>query len=839
MKSRIFIILLGFVCASLPPSTATAQQCSYLQLIMSNPNHPNDIRCWPPNWQIGYYYSLADEPFLGSDVEVGDAAESWGASSGYCLQEKFIGSDGDIFWVTDPFQWINYGHKANAAAVTVPSFTSSGVYLNGFEIHLNCAYFQADQWGNNGNPNQLDLETVVLHEFGHVLGLDDVTSSYCINQTVMYYNLHYGDCWYLHDIDIAAIRYLCDNSAGRLVDFEVTPRGGAVEIACEIIGHNTDHYRIERRLPGEDLFRPLEGAFFYPVTLRAGDRYEYIDPHGSPDAFYRLVEQDRGGHTIVHAVEKPLQSIDCEPSPPLTFDPGELRARLERWASRSIAVRNAGMHEEQTTPDWIAIGPDDYVNSFGILSLAYWHEQDDMTTGVTDLQYIDSYWGGDLDAYIVHLYEHGTQYIVLVGDASDHALWDDEDVWSVNGWDAIKPSCPSQPQYDIIPADYYLDQEFPDCSMSYFTPYYASELPKSDVDDDGYPEIVVGRIPAHNVSDVLAYGAKAVEYLQNCSGGWVDEASLWIDCRHLSGNDGYYTDSLGMDLLDYLPADFNTHVLRNAPCPDCYGYAEREAMAIDEFDDGRSIIISFGTVANRYRLNDWFCVQLGFTVSKLDDNEIFPFLLGVSCDQAAFDEAETSDGRPICERLLFDDQRGAIGIFGPTRGSWQKGNYLMGRFVLEYLYDKGAQSLGHACLAAQRDLMWQYDCYRALARSYVYLGDPALFLSGAVPGEITAVEDNPAPHARFNLQANYPNPFNPTTTIEYSVSKTATVDLSVYDVTGRLVRVLDAGTREPGVYTATWDGTDMKGEWLASGIYFCRLKLEGEISLTRKMVLIR
>lgn len=839
MKSSIFIILLGFVLSSLLPTASVAQQCSYLQLIMSNPNHPNDVRCWPPSWQIGYYYSTCDEPFLGSDNEVGDAAESWGAPSGYCLQEKFMGSDGDIFWVTDPFQWINYGHNANAAAATTPSFTSSGAYLNGFLIHLNCAYFQADQWGNNGNPNQIDLETVMLQEFGHALGLGSVTSSYCIDQTVMYEYLDVGDCWYLHDIDIAAIRYLCNNSAGRLVDFKVTLKSGAVEIACEILDHHSDHFRIERRLPGEDSFRPLEGAAYYPGALRAGDRYEYIDPHGSNDAIYRLVEQDTGGRTIVHAIEKPLQSLDREPTTPYTFDPAEVSARLELFASKSLAVRNAGMHEEQTTPDWVAIGPDDYVSSSGILSLAYRHEQDDMTTGVTDLQYIENHWGGDFEAYIDYLYEHGTQYIVLVGDASDHVLWDDDDVWSVNGWDNIRPSYPSQPQYDIIAADYCLDQEFPDCSMSYFTPYYASELPKSDVDGDGYPEIVIGRIPAHDVSDVLAYGAKAVDYLQNHGGGWVDEASLWIDCRHLSGNDGDYADSLGTDLLNYLPADFNKHVLRNAPCPDCYGYAEREAMAIGEFDEGRSIIISFGTVANRYRLNDWFCVQLGFTVSKLDDNKIFPFLLGISCDQAAFDEAETSDGRPICERLLFDDRRGAIGIFGPTRGSWQKGNYLIGRFVLEYLYDKGAQSLGHACLAAQRDLMWRYDCYRDLARSYVYLGDPALFLKGAVPGEIAAVDDDPAPRARYNLSANYPNPFNPTTTIEYSVSKTGTVDLSVYDLKGRLVKVLDEGTRETGVYTVAWDGTNMQGERLASGVYFCRLKVEGEKSLTRKMVLIR
>ena len=394
MKSSIFIIMLGLVCASVLAPPADAQQCSYLQLIMSNSNHPNGMRCWPPNSQISYCYFSGDEPFLGSDIDVGGAAGSWSAPSGYCLQGKFVGADGDIVWITDPLQWSNYGYELYAAAATTPSFTSSAAYLNGFLIHLNGAYYESVDWSGGCETGAFDLESVMLHEFGHALGLGDATSPVCDDQTVMYYNLYPGDCWYLHNIDIAAIRYLCDNSAGRLGDFEVVLRGGAVEITCGIIGHHTDHYRLERRLPGEDSFRPMEGAVFYPGAAPAGDRYEYVDLYGSPDAVYRLVEQDTGGRTIVHAVEKPLQSVDQEPGASHIFDPVEVSAQLEQYASKSLAVSNAGMHERQTTPDWIAIGPDEYVNSTGMLSLSFWHEYYGLTTGVTDLQYIEDHWGG-------------------------------------------------------------------------------------------------------------------------------------------------------------------------------------------------------------------------------------------------------------------------------------------------------------------------------------------------------------------------------------------------------------------------------------------------------------
>ncbi|HMA76278.1 MAG TPA: FlgD immunoglobulin-like domain containing protein, partial [Candidatus Krumholzibacteriaceae bacterium] len=189
--------------------------------------------------------------------------------------------------------------------------------------------------------------------------------------------------------------------------------------------------------------------------------------------------------------------------------------------------------------------------------------------------------------------------------------------------------------------------------------------------------------------------------------------------------------------------------------------------------------------------------------------------------------------------LLFDNKRGPIGIYAPSRGSWQTGNYLMGKMVLEYLYDKGAQSLGHACMAAQRDLMWMYPKYTDLAKSYVFLGDPALFLAGAVEGEITSIEEDPNEISGYALNAIYPNPFNPSTSIEFSLSKRGNVEVNVYDVEGKLVKSLFSGSKQAGTHTVRWNGTNTKGQSVVSGIYFCRLQLQGMKGVTRKMVLLR
>ncbi|HRR07765.1 MAG TPA: T9SS type A sorting domain-containing protein [Rhodothermales bacterium] len=83
----------------------------------------------------------------------------------------------------------------------------------------------------------------------------------------------------------------------------------------------------------------------------------------------------------------------------------------------------------------------------------------------------------------------------------------------------------------------------------------------------------------------------------------------------------------------------------------------------------------------------------------------------------------------------------------------------------------------------------------------------------------------------FFLGSNYPNPFNPTTTIAYSLQKAGEVTLSVYDVTGRIVRTLSKGFQTAGRYQARLDASD-----LSSGVYFVRLTMEG-ISQTRNIVL--
>lgn len=90
---------------------------------------------------------------------------------------------------------------------------------------------------------------------------------------------------------------------------------------------------------------------------------------------------------------------------------------------------------------------------------------------------------------------------------------------------------------------------------------------------------------------------------------------------------------------------------------------------------------------------------------------------------------------------------------------------------------------------------------------------------------------------------NYPNPFNPETWIPYQLAEPAEVSITVYNVSGQMVRRLDLGTQMPGFYltkprAAHWDGRNDSAEAVASGVYFYSIQA-GKAATTRKMLLIK
>ena len=105
---------------------------------------------------------------------------------------------------------------------------------------------------------------------------------------------------------------------------------------------------------------------------------------------------------------------------------------------------------------------------------------------------------------------------------------------------------------------------------------------------------------------------------------------------------------------------------------------------------------------------------------------------------------------------------------------------------------------------------------------------------------MTAVDndDNVQIPVATSLNGNYPNPFNPETTISFSLKEPANVSIEIYNVQGKLVRTLVNEERTAGNYTVIWDGRDSGGRNVASGVYYYRMRA-GKYSSTRKMIMLK
>jgi hypothetical protein len=90
----------------------------------------------------------------------------------------------------------------------------------------------------------------------------------------------------------------------------------------------------------------------------------------------------------------------------------------------------------------------------------------------------------------------------------------------------------------------------------------------------------------------------------------------------------------------------------------------------------------------------------------------------------------------------------------------------------------------------------------------------------------------------YMLAQNYPNPFNPSTSIHFELPRAGFASLKIYNIVGQEVANLLTGNLPAGSFRATWDGKDMNGETVSSGVYLYRLQV-GDYVEARKMLLLK
>lgn len=148
--------------------------------------------------------------------------------------------------------------------------------------------------------------------------------------------------------------------------------------------------------------------------------------------------------------------------------------------------------------------------------------------------------------------------------------------------------------------------------------------------------------------------------------------------------------------------------------------------------------------------------------------------------------------------------------------------------VDDYLFDGvwPVPELGEKFVSIKGVVTYSFGEYKLMPRNNADFNEP-----------ITATGSELPEH--FNLLTHYPNPFNPSATVEFQLEKGGPVSLKIYDLRGREISVLVEASREQDVnYRLVWNGRDSRGEQVPAGVYFIRMVTGNEV-FTSKMLLIR
>ncbi len=241
--------------------------------------------------------------------------------------------------------------------------------------------------------------------------------------------------------------------------------------------------------------------------------------------------------------------------------------------------------------------------------------------------------------------------------------------------------------------------------------------------------------------------------------------------------------------------------------------------------------------------------QVGYTLDFMDPNG------GGSTEDNEYGVGENDAGRPTLEGYSFTDStegcawiEGYIKVSPPAGG----GKSSSGKGSVNRRLEKAPSSTGWINVSSGTvtgdgevdTLQWDTTGFPGglYMIEIVTVDDEGIqcrdLRLGGIP-EYTVGVNPDIPGTGTMLRRSYPNPFNPSTTIEFYISEKTFVTMTIYDISGRrLRRLLDAKNYDAGLHKTQWDGRDDSGNRLASGVYFCRFEAGEKIS-SRKLILLR
>lgn len=440
-----------------------------------------------------------------------------------------------------------------------------------------------------------------------------------------------------------------------------------------------------------------------------------------------------------------------------------------------------------------------------------------------------------------------TLVVHLIGDANDWEWWSNPARWP-GQWapvrqDRLNDGYPAngEPDKDLIPTWYLEDTRPPGENIGYWTPYIGSDWPYMDVNGDLIPDVLVTRWPVDSVYELMAWADKMQCY--NDISLVPDLAN--IDVEIWSGelpvaNEGDREQVLRIaDEIDsVLPCTPEFFWMWQFPSA-----SERMLAGVERINRGVNLVEMTSVRSNAAYPGNQLQnagVYPAFEPEMLN-NWQQPVFLTFTCGTADFARTRHPDlPDPVCEQLAVSPGCGSSHFFGQTAGTDQERNREIARESNIDFFDQSqgwpGPSMAQRQFNTMRRLATEHQGTYAMEltlRSRVLLSDPCSpFLAADV---VVGVRDD-APRAIF--PQNHPNPFNPVTTLSFSLKQSGPVELAVFDARGHRVATLVSAELQAGPHSLNWNAQDNTGRKLASGIYFARLIADGQ-TRSLKMTLLK
>jgi len=380
-----------------------------------------------------------------------------------------------------------------------------------------------------------------------------------------------------------------------------------------------------------------------------------------------------------------------------------------------------------------------------------------------------------------------------------------------------------QPKYFLIAGDL---NKIPNYSFVTLPEYQYTDTTKTDFyfsesiydEDTTTINFYVGRIAAKTTTDLENYFQKVITYENNLLISEWDNTSLVVadDEKNASGEEGEIWKNISLILRDnYLPTFLNRKLYSSSDTSIYFGNKDSITSFLENKGASTLFFIGHGN-STQFTHENLFNVS---DVPLLNVGQKY-FFVSFLAKQQFSDSNSTS----ITDQMLVNESQ-AIGGMSPLGLYYADLNSNVINNFAKYLY-----SGYHLTVGQVMDSIFIND-KTSFKKIFGVFGDPSLKLKYGIIADVNGGQDLVV--SDFLMEQNFPNPFNPTTTFQFSLPKAGNVHLKIFDVLGNEVASVADGFYNSGTYKIVFSG-----ERLASGIYLYTLN-SGNFHQSKKMILMK